>query len=230
MSVFRLNKGGALATLDRRFLGNIGGPDLSRQETPHVHCVRFTPDGKYILATDFSADRILSYRLKGDQVVANGEAGYVRADDGPRHLIFSHDGRYAYLMSELSGKVSVFSYSEGRLKLLQSIVSDSVEARGGADLHLSPDGKFLYSSNRLKADGIAIFKVDASTGLLTKIGYQLTGLHPRNFNITPNGRFLLCACRDSNKIQVFSRNPETGLLSDTHQDIPISKVVCVQMH
>ena len=230
MSVFRLNKGGTLATLDRRFLGNIGGPDLSRQETPHVHCVRFTPDGKYILATDFSADRILSYRLKGDQVVANGEAEYVRADDGPRHLIFSHDGRYAYLMSELSGKVSVFSYSEGRLKLLQSIVSDSVEARGGADLHLSPDGKFLYSSNRLKADGIAIFKVDASTGLLTKIGYQLTGLHPRNFNITPNGRFLLCACRDNNKIQVFSRNPETGLLSDTHQDIPISKVVCVQMH
>ena len=76
----------SVSTLDRRFLGSIGGPDLSRQETPHVHCVRFTPDGKYILATDFSADRILSYRLKGDQVVANGEAGYVRADDGPRHL------------------------------------------------------------------------------------------------------------------------------------------------
>ena len=230
MSVFRLNKGGALATLDRRFLGNIGGPDLSRQETPHVHCVRFTPDGKYILATDFSANRILSYWLKGDQVVANGEAEYVRADDGPRHLIFSHDGRYAYLMSELSGKVSVFSYAEGRLKLLQTIVSDSVGARGGADIHLSPDGQFLYASNRLKADGIAIFKVDASTGLLTKIGYQPTGLHPRHFNITPNSRFLLCACRDSNKIQVFSRNQETGLLSDTHQDIPISKVVCVQMH
>ena len=182
------------------------------------------------LATDFSANRILSYWLKGDQVVANGEAEYVRADDGPRHLIFSHDGRYAYLMSELSGKVSVFSYAEGRLKLLQTIVSDSVGARGGADIHLSPDGQFLYASNRLKADGIAIFKVDASTGLLTKIGYQPTGLHPRHFNITPNSRFLLCACRDSNKIQVFSRNQETGLLSDTHQDIPISKVVCVQMH
>lgn len=230
MIVFSLNPDGSRTTLAALFQGGTGGPDLSRQETPHIHCARFTPDGHYILATDFSADRILSYKRNDTTVTVNGEACYVRTDDGPRHLIFINDGRYAYLMSELSGKVSVFSYAEGRLKLLQTIVSDSMGARGGADIHLSPDGQFLYTSNRLKADGIAIFKVDASTGLLTKIGYQPTGLHPRHFNITPNGRFLLCACRDSNKIQVFSRNPETGLLSDTHQDIPISKVVCVQMH
>ena len=228
MSVFSLNPDGSRTTLAALFQGGTGGPDLSRQKTPHVHCARFTPDGHYILATDFSADRILSYKRNDTTVTVNGEACYVRTDDGPRHLIFSNDGRYAYLMSELSGKVSVFSYAEGRLKQLQTIVSDSVGARGGADIHLSPDGQFLYASNRLKADGIAIFKVDASTGLLTKIGYQPTGLHPRHFNITPNGRFLLCACRDSNKIQVFSRNQETGLLSDTHQDIPVSKAVCVQ--
>ena len=228
MSVFSLNPDGSQATLTALFQGSTGGPDLSRQEAPHVHCARFTPDGQFILATDFSADRILSYKRNGTAVTVNGEASYVRADDGPRHLIFSSDGRYAYLMSELSGKVSVFSYAKGRLKLLQTVVSDSVGARAGADIHLSPDGRFLYASNRLKADGIAIFKVDASTGLLTKVGYQLTGIHPRHFNITPNGRFLLCACRDSNKIQVFSRNPLTGLLSDTHQDIPVSKAVCVQ--
>lgn len=228
MSVFSLRKDGSQATLATRFLGTTGGLDLSRQEVPHVHCARFTPDGKYILATDFSADRILSFKRKGNTISANGVASYVRPDDGPRHLIFSHDGHYAYLMSELSGKVSVFSYSDGRLKLLQTLVSDSVGARGGADIHLSPDGRFLYSSNRLKADGIAIFKVNAGTGLLTKIGYQPTGIHPRHFNITPNGRYLLCACRDSDKIQVFARDQETGLLTDIHQDIPVSKVVCVQ--
>ena len=228
MSVFRLKQCGTLAELATKFLGATGGPDLSRQQTPHVHCACFTPDGKYVLATDFSADRILSFRIEGQDVIANDVSARVSEDSGPRHLTFSNDGRFAYLMSELSGKVTVFAYHEGRLETLQEIVSDCVGARGGADIHLSLDGKFLYSSNRLKADGIAIFAVDSQTGLLTRMCYQPTAAHPRMFNITPNGRFLLCCCRDSNKIQVFRRDADTGLLTDTHQDIPLSKPVCVQ--
>lgn len=225
MSVVRLHGKPELIT---RFLGATGGPDLTRQETPHVHCACFTPDGKYVLATDFSADRILSYRVEGERVAANGVAAEVSADSGPRHIVFSHDGRYAYLMSELSGKVTAFRYAQGRLERVQEIVSDSVGARGGADIHLSPDGRFLYTSNRLKAEGIAIFAVDKATGLLTRIGYQPTAAHPRQFNITPNGRFLLCCCRDSDRIQVFSRDQRTGMLTDTHKDIRVSKAVCVQ--
>ena len=228
MSVFRLEQSGTLAKLATKFPGATGGPDPARQQAPHVHCTCFTPDGKYVLATDFSADRILSFSIEGQNVIDNGVAAYVNADSGPRHLTFSNDGRFAYLMSELSGKVTVFAYHEGRLETLQEIVSDSVGARGGADIHLSPDGRFLYSSNRLKAEGIAIFAVDSETGLLTHIGYQPTAAHPRMFNITPNGRFLLCCCRDSNKIQVFRRDADTGLLTDTHQDIPLSRPVCVQ--
>ncbi len=227
MSVFSLSQNGTKAELITRFLGAIGGPDLTRQQVPHVHCACFAPDGQYALATDFSADRILSYRLTAQGVIANGVAADVSSDSGPRHLVFSNDGHFAYLMSELSGKVTVFRYKEGRLQRLQEIVSDSVGARGGADVHLSPDGKFLYSSNRLQAEGIAIFSVDRQTGLLTRIGYQSTGAHPRQFNITPNGRFLLCCCRDSDKIQVFRLDPQTGLLTDTHRDIPVSKAVCV---
>jgi len=107
-------------------------------------------------------------------------------------------------------------------------VSDSVGARGGADIHLSPDGRFLYTSNRLQAEGIAIFAVDPTNGLLSRVGYQPTGAHPRQFNITPNGRYLLCCCRDSDKIQVFRRDQQTGLLVDTGKDIPVSRAVCVQ--
>ena len=230
MSVFRLDKRGSKATAPTLFPGATGGPDLSRQEVPHVHCAGFTPDGKYVLATDFSADRILSYGIIGQEVIANGVAADVSADSGPRHLVFSKDGRFAYLMSELSGKVTVFSYKQGRLDNLQEIISDSVGARGGADIHLSPDGRFLYSSNRLRAEGIAIFSVNSKTGLLTRIGYQPTAAHPRQFNITPNGRFLLCCCRDSDKIQVFRRDLQTGMLTDTHQDIHVSKAVCVQFY
>jgi len=230
MSVFQLSNNGRQAELYARFLGTTGGPDLSRQNQAHVHCACFTPDGRYLLATDFSADRILSYRLTGTKVVANGVAAQVSADSGPRHLTFSKDGRFAYLMSELSGKVTVFSYQDGRLKQLQEIVSDSVGARGGADIHLSPDGNFLYSSNRLKAERIAIFAVDKHSGLLTRVGYQPTGVHPRQFNITPNGRYLLCCCRDSHKIQVFRRDIQTGLLTDMQQDIHVNKAVCVQFY
>jgi 6-phosphogluconolactonase (cycloisomerase 2 family) len=226
MSVFDLD--GTTATLTDKFFGETGGPDLSRQETPHVHCSCFTPDGAYVLATDFSADRILSYRLEGGKLIEFGVAAGVSADSGPRHLVFNRDGRFAYLMSELSGKVTAFRYEKGRLESIQEIVSDSVGGRGGADIHLSPDGRFLYSSNRLKEEGIAIFSVDNKTGLLTRIGYQPTGAHPRQFNITPNGRFLLCCCRDSDKIQVFRRDTETGMLTDIYQDIPVSKAVCVQ--
>ncbi len=228
MSVFRLSTKGDEPTLVTRFLGATGGPDRSRQGLPHVHCACFTPDGRYVLATDFSADRILSYRIAGQRLVANGVAAQVSADSGPRHLTFSRDGRFAYVMSELSGKLTAFRYSQGRLECIQEIVSDSVGARGGADVHLSPDGRFLYSSNRLKDEGIAIFSVDAATGLLTRIGYQPTGAHPRQFNLTPNGRFLLCCCRDSNKIQVFRRDLKTGLLTDIHKDISVSRAVCVQ--
>ena len=228
MSVFQLSGKGTHAALTTRFLGTTGGPDLSRQNAPHVHCATFAPDGRYVLATDFSADRILSFRLQGQRVVANGVAADVSEDSGPRHLVFSSDGRTAYVMSELSGKITVFGYREGRLERLQEIVSDSVGARGGADIHLSPDGRFLYSSNRLKAEGIAIFSVDGETGLLTRIGYQPTGAHPRQFNITPDGALLLCCCRDSDKIQVFRRDKKTGLLTDTRRDIPVSKAVCVQ--
>lgn len=229
MSVFSLNQQGTKPELATRFLGAIGGPDMTRQDMPHVHCACFTPDGRYALATDFSADRILAYRLTGEKIIANGIAANVSTDSGPRHLVFSKNGRYAYLMSELSGKVTVFNYKEGRLNKLQEIVSDSVGARGGADIHLSPDGRFLYSSNRLKAEGIAIFAVDTQTGLLTRIGYQPTAAHPRQFNITPNGKYLLCCCRDSDKIQVFQRDIKTGLLTDIHKDINVSKAVCVQL-
>ena len=205
MSVFPLRADGSLGKRIQLFKGHTGGPDSERQATAHVHCARFLDN--YVLATDFSADQILLFRS---------------------HLEFSRDGRTVYLMSELSGNVTVFRNQNGRLTKLQVIASDTVGARGGADIHLTPDGRFLYSSNRLKADGIAIFKVDTKSGRLTRVGYQPTGIHPRNFNITPNGKLLLAASRDSNVIQVFSIDPQTGLLTDLHKDIRLSKPVCVK--
>ena len=201
-----------------------------RQSQPHLHCVEFTPDGKFLLANDLGTDKIHVFPLtsggKLDEKVTFDVA--LEAGSGPRHLCFSKDGRFAYLINELSGKVTALSYNGETLTPIQYIEADTVNAQGSADIHLSPDGKFLYASNRLKADGIAIFSVNQETGMLTKAGYQLTGIHPRNFVITPDGRFLLVACRDSNAIQIFRRDEKTGLLVDTGKTIETSKPVCLK--
>ena len=124
--------------------------------------------------------------------------------------------------------MTVIEYKDKNLHPVQYVVSDSVGAHGSADIHISPDGFYLYASNRLKADGISIFSIDQGNGHITKIGYHLTGVHPRNFAITPNGRYLLCACRDSNIIQIFERDIKTGLLKDTGRKIEMEKPVCVK--
>lgn len=231
MSVFPLRPDGSLAPLDTLFLGAATGTDNTRQTTPHVHCTAFSPDGNYIFATDFSADRLLKYAVhaKEDTPRPLSETVEIAPGSGPRHLIFNNDGKFAYLINELSGKVIAFSYADGRLNEIQTITADTVGARGSADIHLSPDGKYLYASNRLEADGIAIFAVDATNGTLAKVDYQLTGIHPRNFTITPNGKFLLVACRDNNAIQVFERDPVTGLLTNVQKDINVDKPVCLQL-
>lgn len=230
MSIFPLEKDGRISPVDTLFEGTTGGNDPNRQNKPHIHCTLFSPDGKYIYATDFSSDRILRFVLHPNDIVPHPsmEAVQLPIGSGPRHLTFSPNGNYAYLINELSGKVVAFAYSDGTLKQIQTITADTSAARGSADIHVSPDGKYLYTSNRLKNDGIAIFAIDQQNGTLAKAGYQQTGIHPRNFQITPNGKFLLAACRDSHVIQVFERDLTTGLLRDTRQNIKIDKPTCIQ--
>lgn len=214
------------------------GPVKDRQKQAHLHCVRITPDGKYLLADDLGTDQIHKFNVNPNADAQNKEALLtegtpaafkVAPGSGPRHLIFSNDGKFAYLIAEIGGTVIAFQYADGMLKEIQTVAADTVNAQGSGDIHISPDGKFLYASNRLKADGVAIFKINPSDGTLAKVGYQLTGIHPRNFIITPNGKYLLVACRDDNTIEVYQRNEENGLLTDTKKDISVDKPVCLKL-
>lgn len=229
MTVFPLGGDGSLLPADTLFCGAIGGPDFSRQDMPHIHCAYFSPDGEHLFATDFSADRILKFDVHTGSTRPQPahHTTILNPDYGPRHIEFAPDGKHAYVIGELSDDITVMDYEEGNLYPKQVVNGSDAGGRGGADIHISPDGKFLYASHRLTNDGISIFAIDADEGTLTKVGYQPTGLHPRNFSITPNGKYLLCACRDSNVIQVFKIHP-TGLLTDTGKDIPVSQAVCVK--
>lgn len=229
ISIFLLNAAGKL----QAEIQYIAFEGRTPERVAHIHCMIPTPDGKYVLATDLGNDCIYRFRYnqeapQGAEVFTDQQIAYLVSDgQGPRHLTFSKDGRFAYLINELGGECVVLSYHKGKIKEVQRLMADEGQGGGSADIHISPDGRFLYTSHRLKKDGISIFAIDPKRGTLKKVGYQLTGIHPRNFAITPNGKYLLVACRDDNKIQVFQRNATTGTLTDTSQHISVDKPTCI---
>lgn len=228
VTFYDLQANGSLSAPTKlQYEGHGANPD--RQEKPHLHAINFTPDQKYLLANDLGQDCIHVYPMT--ETGADTAHGYdlkVDAGAGPRHLCFAPNGRYAYLITELSGQIYTLSYENEKLSVVSSLVADTVQAGGSADIHLTSDGQYLYASHRLKGDGISIYKVNTTDGSLTRIGYQATGIHPRNFCITPNDKYLLVACRDGNAIQIFERDTNTGLLKDTGRSIEMPRPMFVK--
>lgn len=207
--------------------GSLGEPQEREFEpregsASHVHGLFLAPDGESLYVTDLGRSEIFQIDALGRELSRTQLA----MGAGPRHMAFSKDGKVAYALNELSGKVNVFDIESEGLRLKQEIASDSVGGGGCADIHLSNDGRFLYASNRLKEDGISVFSVD-ERGLLTKVGYTLTGVHPRNFTLTADNRFLLVALRDSNRVEVYARDEKTGLLTRTAISLELSHPVCL---
>lgn len=234
MTYYPLAKDGSLQDpLEIKYEGS--GPHPN-QTQPHGHAVNFTPDNKYVLVNDLGLDCIhvypLNQRTAYDSIpLFDQEKGYdvkVDAGAGPRHLCWAPSGKYAYVISELSGQIFTLSYENEKLDVVSSLVADTIQGGGSADIHITKDGKFLYASHRLKGDGISIFSVNEATGELKRVGYQPTGIHPRNFALTPNDKYLLVACRDTNEVQVFERNPESGILTNTGTKIEMTKPMFVK--
>ena len=226
LATYRLRDDGSIGPLDSLLVSGIGGPDLSRQGEPHVHCAVFSPEGKHLFFSEFSADEIGRLDVIAGRVRNYCRAATLHSDYGPRHLLFDASGTHLYVIGELSGDVTVYDYIDGTLREKQVVKADRMDARGAADIHFSPDGKFLYASLRLRGDGIVVFEVGPG-GVLNYVGFQATGPHPRNFNITPNGRWVLVACRDNDSIEIYARDPHTGLLTDTGRRILQTRPVFV---
>jgi 6-phosphogluconolactonase (cycloisomerase 2 family) len=231
VAIFPLTPEGTFAAPANVFkFGGVGFDSLGRQSKPHLHCTVTSPDKTALFAADLGTDRIYRFDLERDNgiKVTNIDTFNLEPHSGPRHLVFNRAGSRAYLINELSGKVTVFVLDVyNKLTELQSLIADTCNAAGSADIHLSPDERFLYASTRLKGDGIVVFKVE-DDGLIKKVGYHATGAHPRNFAITPDGSLMLVACRDAGMIQIFKINQTTGLLTDTGKSIPIDRAVCIK--
>lgn len=226
-SVFDIDKeGGVFLSKNIDFSGHSIHP--TRQKVPHIHSVYYSPDSTQLWASDLGTDRI--------RVIDTADYSHDDEDDivlpggsGPRHMCFHSSGKYAYVITELSGDVMVLEIKENnKVNIIQTVKSDTVGGEGSADIHLSPDERFLYASCRIKSDGIAVFKVSSENGRVERVGYCLTGKHPRNFAITPNGKYILVACRDENAIEIYEVNRETGMLKDTGKRIYTKAPVCVR--
>jgi 6-phosphogluconolactonase len=208
------------------------------QETSHVHSTMLSPDKKFLLVPDLGLDKVMIYQFSESSrenplKAANPPYAAVTEGSGPRHLAFHPNGKWVYLIQEMSGKVNAFNYKQGTLTSFQEIDGHQQNysgRRGSADIHVSPDGKFLYSSNRFEANNLAIFKIDQSTGKLSVAGFQgVIGEKPRNFIIEPSGKFLLVANQETNDIRFFIRNPDTGLLRQSETVIKVGNPVCLQL-
>lgn len=205
-----------------------------RQEKPHVHAVVLSPDNRYLLVPDLGTDKVYQYKINSEQheALTSAETPFfeVKPGGGPRHLAFHPNGKYAYLVLELEGAVMALDYQDGKLKAKQTIsmAPDFKGSVSGADIHVSPDGKFLYASNRGDVNEIAIYSIDKQ-GKLALVGRQsVLGKTPRNFVIDPTGNFLLVANQNSNDVVIFKRDAKSGLLKPTGKKISVDKPVCLK--
>jgi len=204
----------------------------SNQEKPHVHATVLSKDNRFLFVPDLGTDKVNIYRVNqsGDEPLSSFTFVSVEPGSGPRHLTFDSSGRNAYLIQEMTGVVTAYTYEEGKLTPKQSLSLVPANFKGridAADIHISPDGKFLYGSLRGDINEIVILSIDR-TGLMTYAGRHSTlGKTPRNFAIDPTGNFLLVANQSSDEVVVFRRDQKTGLLHATDQKISLGAPVCL---
>jgi 6-phosphogluconolactonase len=212
------------------------GPNAARQERSHAHCVLASPDNRHVLVADLGIDQLVVYRFDAASgALSAAEAGSfsMKPGAGPRHFAFHPSARTVYAINELDSTIAALSFdaASGRLALLQTVPalpSGYGEESHCAGLKLTPNGRYLYGSNR-GHDSVVVYAVDESTGRLSFVEHHsCLGLTPRDIAIDPSGRFLLVANQNSDAVVVLRIDPETGRLSDAGQRAEIGTPMCVK--
>ena len=212
------------------------GPNAERQEGPHAHWIETTSDNRFAVAADLGLDEVLVYHFdssKGTLSPNDPPFGKVQPGAGPRHVAFAPNGKFAYVLAEMKSTVTVFSYDAstgtlGELQSLSALPKDYKGSNDAAEIHIHPNGKFLFASNR-GHDSIAVFAIDKSTGRLTPAGdFSTRGKTPRNFEIDPSGKRLFVANQESGNVVVFRIEEKTGALTQTGQVLKVPSPVSLR--
>lgn len=234
VSVFPLNTDGRIGERLVVLQHKGSGPVRGRQDGPHAHFTTLTPGDGYLCAVDLGADRIFLYRYDGGMVVPDeNRMLQMKPGSGPRHMAFHPNGRFAYVITELSNEIAVFGYTtpEAGFTLLHTepaLPEGFIAESYCASVRLSADGTMLYASNR-GHDSISVFSVNIITGRLALVQHSPTlGQWPRDFAIDPSGRFLLVANQNSDTVITFHIEPGSGKLKPAGQVVFVPKPVCVR--
>jgi 6-phosphogluconolactonase len=201
--------------------GEVEAPPLAVIPTREkAHAIATDPGNTHLFASSLGGDVIQQYRFDAASgQVTPGVPPYVETSHGagPRHFVFDRRARFVYGTNELDGSLNTYRYdaAAGAMTLLASVSLRPKDFQGAAlapaDLHLTPDGRFLYASERTSST-LAGFAVDPDSGALTPIGNFATETQPRGFNIDPSGRYLLAVGQQSNRMSSYAIDQKTGAL------------------
>ena len=216
-----------------------GGSNVvqGRQKSPHPHYIGFSPDDRFILVPDLGTDQVRIYEIDYDNhSLQSHGVGKMPPGSGPRHMKFSPDGKSVWVLGELDLTVNVFDWDgeKGTMDLVQTVPTvDPVDLakerfKSASEIRVHPTGKFVYSANR-GHDTISAFKVDDKNRLERIQIMPVRGSIPRNFNITPDGNWLLAGGQKSHTLSVFAVDPETGELTYNQEVITTPAPICVLM-
>ncbi|GGB67376.1 3-carboxymuconate cyclase [Flavobacterium suaedae] len=231
--VFGRNKKGEL-TDAKQVVIHSGNSMHPRQKSSHVHMVQFSPDKKYVLATDLGTDEIYIYDYDpdgGKETLVEQDVKDVKKGSGPRHLVFNPNNTFLYTLHELDGTLSAYYYKDGNMANVQDLTVQPegmhTEDNSAAEIQITKDGKYIYATNRGGANNISVFKVHANgkINLIQQISTE--GIAPRHFTIDPNEQFILVANQISNNIVIFKRDKATGMLEDTGNRVEVCQPVCL---
>ncbi len=234
-AMFPIKKDGALA--EASFVDqHIGHGPAPEQNCAHAHCIIPSADNRFAYCNDLGNDQIITYKidLTNKKLISSGENFTALPGSGPRHLALHPNNRWAYSINELKGTIDVLLVNPktGKLtskQLISTIKKGKTGKPASAEIAISPNGHFLYVSNRAANNDIAIFKINNKTGKLTLVAHQSTmGQTPRFFTFDPTGNFLLVANQDSENILVFKANKRTGLLVRTGKEVKIQAPACIK--
>jgi 6-phosphogluconolactonase len=236
ISIFSISADGSLGKQTAFEQHKGSSIDSMRQAGPHAHAVIFDPENRFLLVPDLGLDKVVVYafdEVTGSIVREDSKTLQLSAGSGPRSLVFHPSKAYAYVINELSSTVTVMR-TTGGTPLMEEIQTISTLPQGYhgdstcADIHITPNGAFLYASNR-GHNSLAIFKIHSQSGTLTSLGHvSVRGKTPRNFAIDPEARFILVANQDTDNIAVFRIDQNTGLLSFTGIEVEVPTPVCIQ--
>ncbi len=211
------------------------GPNHERQTGPHAHATVLSPDNRFLFVPNLGSDQVRIYRVDTmKRTFTPNDPAFVsvKAGLGPRHMLFSRDGKFAYLICEMESTVVAFSYdsAKGSLTTLQTISTLPAGYKGidnSAEIDIDLAGRFLYASNR-GHDSITVFAIDPAKGTLTKVQVAPSlGKIPRNFALDPTGKYLLAGNQLSDQLKLFQVDQTTGRLTPTGQAMNVEKPVCI---